>query len=458
MKVYAFPQGGIHFTDPTAPPRKESVVAFLPVLSVMPLIQHAGAKALPLVSAGASVREGMLIGRAQGRGSAHIHAAVPGQVVRMVSWEMAKGITNEGLVIRLGGSFEQLGKPEEQFSWEGLGPLEIQQRIIHYGIVEMEGSGRPLGDIFASLNKPFENKTSEPLTLVVRCVFDDPWLAADYVLCQERAAAVVEGSIILGRACMVSRIVYAVSAREKDLGMMLLAEAQSYTIPASLVLVSSRYPQRNTRELELALRSYEQHEIREQQEKGGNLERFALGSLIIQGPATLAAVRDALVLQRPILDRYVAVGGSAVKKPQVMKVRIGTRIGDIFAECGGFTGEPHKIILGSPLSGRRVFEKNLDEPVIKTSYAVGALLAKQIGGRVMRNCIGCGECRAVCPVGLDPEALFKGIVVCREKTKEKQKEIIERAVECHGCGCCDLVCPSRFSLSTAIVNAALGEQ
>ncbi|MDR2632688.1 MAG: SLBB domain-containing protein [Treponema sp.] len=443
MNVYSFPQGGIHFTDPTAPPPAESVVAFLPVLSVLPLVQHSGSKALPLVSGGSSVREGMLIGLAQGPGSAHIHATVPGQVLRMVSWKMAEGLTNEGLVIRLKGSFEQLGKPEERFSWEGLEPKELQQCIVEYGIVEMEGPGRPLGDLFASLAT-----VSQPITLVVRCVFDDPWLVADYVLCRERAAAVAEGSSILGRACGVSHIVYAVSAQEKDVGTRLLAEAQAYDIPASLVLVSSRYPQRNPRELELALRAYE----RRRGKQDGPVEP-ALGSLLIQGPATLAAVRDALVLHRPILDRYVAVGGSAVKKPQVMKVRIGTRIGDLFAECGGFTGEPQRIILGSPLSGRRVFEKNLDEPVIKTSYALGALLAKQTGGTVVRSCIGCGSCRAVCPVGLDPEALFKGLVFF----KQKQEQHSARFGECHGCGCCDLVCPSRFSLSTAIVNAALGE-
>jgi electron transport complex protein RnfC len=352
----------------------------------------------------------------------------------MVSWEMVPGITNEALVIRLGGSFEQLGKPEERLPWESLEPGAIQQRIIEWGIVEMEGAGRPLADWFASFHE-------QPSTLVVRCVFDDPWLAADYVLCRERTEAVVEGSIILSRACGASRVVYAVSVQEKDLGTLLLAAAKTYALPASVVLVGSRYPQRNHRELELALREYETR------------EKLDLGSLGIQGPATVAAVRDAVVLGRPILDRYVAVGGSAVKKPQVMKVRIGTRIGDLFAECGGFTGEPQRIILGSPLSGRRVLENNLDEPVIKTSYALSALLEKQIGGTVMRSCVGCGECRAVCPVGLDPEALFKGITFRRGKAPEQDNRV--RA--CHGCGCCDVVCPSRFSLSTTILTAAIGE-
>jgi electron transport complex protein RnfC len=208
------------------------------------------------------------------------------------------------------------------------------------------------------------------------------------------------------------------------------------------VLSGSRYPQRNRRELELALREYEKREALE------------LGSLLILGPATLAAVYDAVKLRKPILNRYVAVGGSAVKYPQVMKVRIGTRIGELFDECGGFTGKPGRIATGSPLLGRSV--SDLDEPVIKTSYAVFAILEGQAGGSSPRRCISCGECRAVCPVGLDPEELFKnadGIQNAADSSAGRRKN--DRAAECHGCGCCEVVCPSHLPISTAIVNSAI---
>jgi electron transport complex protein RnfC len=329
----------------------------------------------------------------------------------------------------MGGEFEKLGKQDPRFPWEELSPIALQQIIAEYGIVEMEGSGRPIADMLASLPSHSEKI---PYTLVVRCVFDDPWLVADYILCQERLKAVVEGSVMIGRAVQARHILYAVSHREKLLGNRLLEEAANYDISASLVLVGSRYPQKNQRELELVLRNYEKKESRE------------LGDLFILGPATLAAVHDAVKLQKPILDRYVAVGGSAVKTPQVMKVRIGTRLNDVFDECGGFVGEPKRIVIGSPLAGRQVLD--LDEPVTKTSYAVFALLEGQIGGTVMRRCIGCGECRIVCPVELDPEALYKQIKV--QKTSGSSQ-----AKECHGCGCCDLVCPSRLPLSTVILDA-----
>lgn len=425
MKIYSFPRGGLAFEDATVPPRDFSVVAFLPGLSVIPLIQHTGGRAYPVVSVGDLVKEGMLIGRGRGPGSANIHATVPGRVVRSVSWKMSGNFTNEALVIRMEGGFERLGKREEIFPWESLSSYELQRIIGDHGIVEMEGAGRPVVEMIAALRG-----AKEPLALVVRCVFDDPWLAADYALCRERIKAVAEGSYIMARAGKLNRIVFAFSHREQDLGEALMAEAEKWGFPVSLALVGSRYPQRNRRELELVLRAYEKK------------EDLTLGTLLILGPATLAAVHDAVKLKKPILDRYVAVGGSAVKRPQVMKVRIGTRIGELLAECGGFTGKPKRIATGSPLLGRTV--SNLDEPVIKTCSAVFAMLGSQTGASAERNCISCGECRAVCPVGLDPEELYKQAAGQNSGSSPGGTE------ECHGCGCCEVVCPSRLPLARII--------
>jgi electron transport complex protein RnfC len=291
----------------------------------------------------------------------------------------------------------------------------------------MEGSGFPVSELIASFRA-----LPEPRTLAVRCVFDDPWLVSDYVLCRERLKAVVEGSAIAAQAAQAGRIVYAVSKNERKLGDLFLAEATAYDTPASAAVVGSRYPQRNRRELELVLRLYAKREAMD------------LGNILFLGPATLAAIHDAVKMKRPILDRYVAVGGSAVKKPQVMKVRIGTRIGDLFEECGGFIDTPKRIATGSPILGRMVGD--LNEPVIKNTYAVFALLEKRIGGGRSRNCIGCGECRFVCPVGMDPEELFKAAGIPGAAAGSAV------AGRCHECGCCEAVCPSRLPLSTVIAN------
>ena len=425
MRIYSFPRGGLSYEDPTAPVKSQVVNAFLPALSVVPLGNSAG-RVFPLVSPGEIVREGMLVGRASGPGTVNSHTAVPGRVIRKVSWKDRDGFENDALVIRMEGAFERLGKKEDIFSWTGLNGYDLQRIISEYGIVEMENSGKPLAEIISASRRIEDN-----LTLVVRCVFDDPWLAADYALCNERYKEVVEGASIVAKACFkVSRIIFAVSHHEKELGARFLEEAENIKIPSALMLTGSRYPQRNKRELELALRIFEKK------------EGYDLGSFLILGPAVLAAVHDAVKFKKPVLERYVAVGGSAVKRPQIMKARIGTRIGELIEQCGGFVDKPHRIVVGSPLSGREVMY--LDEPVGKTCYAVAAMSKSQTACHEKQNCINCGECRAVCPIGLDPENIYKRI--------KTLGEVNAGAAECHGCGCCKIVCPSALPLSETILE------
>jgi electron transport complex protein RnfC len=150
QKVYSFPRGGITFSDPTVPSRNSCVDAFLPSLSIIPLIQHSGERAYPIVSVGDTVKEGMLIARGKGKGSANIHASVPGRIIRMISWKNSSGKMLDGFVIRMEGSFEKLGKKEEIFAWQGMFPHDIQRTISDFGVVEMEGKGKPVTEIISS--------------------------------------------------------------------------------------------------------------------------------------------------------------------------------------------------------------------------------------------------------------------------------------------------------------------
>jgi len=142
------------------------------------------------------------------------------------------------------------------------------------------------------------------------------------------------------------------------------------------------------------------------------------------------------------MERFVAVGGTAIKNAQIMKVRIGTRIGEVIEQCGGFSSKFDRIVTGSPLSGREVMY--LDEPVGKSCYAIVAMTKSQTGSHGQLNCINCGECRAVCPVGLDPQFIYK-----RLKTFNIENA---GATGCHGCGCCKIVCPSSLPLLETILD------
>jgi len=436
-KAHSFPRGGIFLEDATVPQGNACAVAFLPALSLIPLIQHPGGGLRSLVSVGESVREGMLVGRGGGVVAANVHATVPGKVVRHAEWQDGEGRHCEGLLVRMEGSFDRLGTTEEgylnELPLDLMGSEELVEVLDDCGIVEMEGSGRPLAGVISGFSRAGGAKT-----LVVRCVFDDPWLVADYVLCRERLKAVVEGAFVIARACGgIGRVVFTVSKKESKIGAAMLGEAAEYGIPASLILTKGKYPQRNHREMKIVLNAH------------AKKTKADLGTVLVLGPSTLAAVYDAVKYRRPILERYVAVGGSAVRNPKVMRIRVGTRIRDVFEECGGFVGDPHRIVIGSPFFGERV--RYLDEPITKTSYALAAMLKPQVGSYPMCDCISCGECRKVCPVGLDPEEMYKMIKVLTARDSDGGQSPGHPGFrECHGCGCCEAVCPSRLPLPEVI--------
>ena len=451
MKVYSFSRGGIKFEDSFAPDSNGSRLAFLPEMVIVPLSTESGSRSIPVVSTGQHIEEGMLIARGQGAASANIHSPIPGKLTRAVKWSSAPGFLSDAFVIRLEGSFKKLGKPEVRHEWAGLNWFDIRSLISEYGVIEMDGLGRPLRDIFSQ-----KNAVDSPLTFIVRCVFDDPWLAAEYSLCKERLEEVAEGALITARAAGAASIVFAVSAAERELGRSLIEAAKRHDTSGQFtfteVLVGSRYPQHSDYAMETVLLRYSKR------------EGLIHGPMLMLSPTTVAAVYDAVVLRAPVLERYVAVGGAALKNRAVIKARIGSRLRDLIGECGGFSGraEESSVIaaIGSPLLGRAA--ASLDEPILKTSRSVFVSSVKRRETALKKyswlkkisqflpvaTCISCGECRRVCPVRLDPEDIYKRI-------SYGKTGIINS--NCIGCGCCEAVCPSKLPLCTAIVRTPFKE-
>ena len=84
---------------------------------------------------------------------------------------------------------------------------------------------------------------------------------------------------------------------------------------------------------------------------------------------------------------------------------------------------------------------NLDAPVTKGASSILIMKESEATRTQETNCIRCGKCMEVCPMGLEPY-LFSALV----NNGKIQEAIGERLMDCIECGCCLFTCPANKPL------------
>ncbi len=194
------------------------------------------------------------------------------------------------------------------------------------------------------------------------------------------------------------------------------------------------------------------------------------GGIPLQVGAVVSNVESLLNISRavdegkPVTERYLTVTGE-VKKPLVMKVPIGTSIGEVIDFAGGTVVDDFKIVIGGPMMG--VVTADLSTPVTKTTSGVIVLPSDHnvIAGkikdpeRIMRItkmvCCQCSRCTDLCPRHLLGHSLEPHKIMRQLGSKASfSKEIMEDALICCECGICEkYACP--MMISPREVNAQI---
>lgn len=138
---------------------------------------------------------------------------------------------------------------------------------------------------------------------------------------------------------------------------------------------------------------------------------------------------------------FITVAGNCVANPCNMEVSLDTTATQVLERCG-LELPPTRVVVGGSVTGESVPDTDR-VPVRATTRAI---LAFQEDERDKKfQCVGCGRCAEVCPMGLNPMYLYRGIVRSLHDRVEKLDYKM-----CVGCMCCSYVCPAKLDIAGRI--------
>ncbi len=385
---------------------------------VIPLSQHAGAPAEPLVKKGDKVLRGQKIGEAKGFISACIHSSTSGEVTDVKNYPHPLGRNVISVFIKPDGEDKWACLPSGE-DLEKISKEDIISRIKEAGIVGLGGAAFPT---HVKLSPP---KGSKIDTLIINAVECEPYLTADYRLMLEETEKVILGTRIFLKALGIERAVIAVESN-KPKAIQKLSSLIGKDKQIELMVMETKYPQGSEKQLIEALTKRE----------------VPIGKLpldvgvVVQNVGTACASVDAVIGGRPLIDRVLTVTGSNVKQPSNLRVRLGTKFSDVISFCGGTFEDPKKVIMGGPMMGIAV--PGIEVPVIKGTSGILLLKNSEVSFEEPGPCIRCGKCVDVCPMGLAP-----GRFVEYGETKDLDSALEDSIMNCMECGSCSFSCPAR---------------
>jgi len=391
---------------------------------VIPLSQHTGAPALPLVKAGDEVVRGEPLAEAGGFVSVPMHAPATGRVQAIALAPSARGDMGRAIFLELypGASQEILyGAPQNV---DEMSPKEIVAAVQATGVVGLGGAAFPT---HVKLAVP-EGKSVD--TIIVNGCECEPYLTTDYRVMLERADDLIAGIRIVMRAMGARRTIIGIEDN-KITAAEFLHEKVKKEDNISVEVLPTKYPQGAEKMLTKAL-------LNREVPSGGLPVDVGAG---IFNVATLAQIGELLPRRRGLIERVVTVTGPGVEKPGNYLMALGTPLRFVL-EHAGFRGDARQVILGGPMMGPTI--SSLDVPVTKGVTGILVLTKNEVNGKAhtVYPCIKCGACLSACPMHLNPSRL--GILARKEEFARMEAE--SHLNDCFECGCCSYVCPSNIPL------------
>jgi electron transport complex protein RnfC len=423
----------------------------MPSQLILPLKQHQGDDAVPVVRPGQYVYKRQLIAAAYGHGSVNLHAPTSGLITAIDHqlaavntrpqpgrpWQQSIDPRQTAIVIKTDGN--DLTDPELPLPplsitpWQQRPTDQLRQAVFDAGICGLGGAGFPTA---------IKLSASSIKTLIINGAECEPYITADEALMREYADEIVEGSqiiqtIIGAQDCVIGieeNKHEAIKAIQSAIAGLEAANPVSGLSVVKLVLVPAIYPSGGEKQLIRIVTGIQPMSGQRPSDVG----------VLCHSVATARAVFKAITDGEPLISRVTTVTGSALRNPVNVEVLIGTPVSHLLQFAGFDSSALERLLVGGPLMGYAV--DDLETPVLKTSNCLLAASQQDIqsveaSSIPHRDCIRCDFCAPVCPVKLQPQTLYFS-----SRHQRHDSAVKNGILDCIECGACAAVCPSHIPL------------
>ncbi len=423
-----FSKGGVHPAENKLSAGSAIREAQLPKQAVFSMFQHIGAPAKPVVKKGDEVKVGTLLAEAGGFVSAPVYSSVSGKVNKIDNVIDASGTRRMAIVVDVEGDEWEptIDRSADLVRLEDRPELDasaIVTKVKEAGIVGLGGATFPC---HVKLTPPPGAKAEFVIINAVEC---EPYLTADHRLMLEHADEVLVGVQLIMKAVGVDKGFIGIENNKLDAIQLMTERARSYN-NIEVVPLQVKYPQGGEKQLIEAVIGREV--------PAPPAIPINVGA-VVQNVGTAFAIYQAVMKNKPLIDRIITVTGKEVKQPSNLLARLGTPFSQLIDECGGVPENTGKVIGGGPMMGKALL--NLDVPMTKGSSGLLLMSKAEAKRTEPEPCIRCAKCVSACPMGLEPYLLAKLSSMSDWESTEKQD-----VVSCIECGSCQFTCPSHRPL------------
>jgi len=415
--------GGIHppsqkFLTTDKPIKKMAI----PPLLRIPVRQHIGDAGDVIVEVGQKVLKGQPLTKSTATMTVPVHAPTSGIISSIESCVIAhpSGMSEPCILIETDG-LDQWCEREICTDYSELSKSDIVTKIQQAGISGMGGAGFP---------SHVKVGTIAPIDfLIINAAECEPYITADDLLMREQTAMIIDGIEILDHIISPKHILIGIEDNKPE-AIDALQKLSAQNEKIQVCVLPTIYPTGGEKQLIQVLTG---------KEVPSGVLPSALG-IVMQNVGTCYAIADAVLNDKPLIERVVTVSGQGLEKPQNVWALLGTPVEFLLEQCNYQQHNKKHIIMGGPMMGFSLPSPIV--PVVKTTNCILAPSEEEIPNDSQEiECIRCGQCADVCPSLLLPQEL-------QWSAKAKDQEQLNKLnlFDCIECGACAYVCPSHIPL------------